>query len=61
MSYLKTGRRVSRSREARRALANARTRAAKHTDPAKREACLLRGIATATAWLDGTHSKLAQP
>jgi hypothetical protein len=59
MATLITGRRVSVRREARRALANAITRAAKYSDPAAREATLLRGIATATSWLDGTHPKLA--
>lgn len=59
MAFLKSGRRVSITREARRALANAVTRAEHHTDPVKREACLRSGIATATRWLDGTHPKLA--
>jgi hypothetical protein len=46
-------------REANRALANAVTRASRHTDPAKQAATLRRGIATAQAWLNGTHHKLA--
>lgn len=60
MATLTTGRRVSVKRQARRALANAKTRAAKKTDPAEANATLLAGIATAESWLDGTHPKLVQ-
>lgn len=59
MATLVTGRRVSIRRQADRALANAITRAAKHTDPARRERCLRAGIASAQAWLNGTHHLLA--
>jgi len=61
MATLKSGRKVSIKREASRSLRNALTRADAHTDAAKREACLRAGTATALAWLDGTHPKLAQP
>lgn len=60
MATLKSGRKVSTKRQARRALANAVTRAAAKTDPAEANATLLRGIATAESWLDNTHPKLAQ-
>lgn len=54
-----SGRKVSVNRQARRALRKAVSRAnAKQTD-AEAKATLLRGIATAEAWLDGTHEKLA--
>jgi hypothetical protein len=61
MATLKSGRKVSVKGEARRAMRNAMTRAASHEDPAQREATLLRGMATAMSWLDGTHPKLALP
>jgi hypothetical protein len=62
MATLKSGRKVSPKREARRALENAKTRAeAKtETDPLQAYATLLRGVATAQSWLDGTHPKLAE-
>lgn len=60
MATLTTGRKVSPRRQARRALANAVTRAAAKQDPAEALLTLLRGIATANSWLDGTHPKLAR-
>lgn len=59
MAHLTTGRRVSVKRQARRALINAKTRAQAHADPNDQVITLLRGMATATAWLDGTHPLLA--
>jgi hypothetical protein len=60
MATLKSGRKVSTKRQARRALANAITRADSHSeDPLRQLATLHRGIATAQSWLDGTHPKLA--
>jgi hypothetical protein len=59
MATLKSGRRVSTKRQARRALANAVTRAAGRQDSDDQVTTLLAGIATATHWLDGTHEKLA--
>ena len=46
--------------QARRALRNAVSRAAKHDSPEAKAATLSAGISTALAWLDGTHSKLAR-
>jgi hypothetical protein len=54
-----SGRKVSKSNEARRALRNAITRANAKDTPEEREVTLRRGIATAQKWLDGTHEKLA--
>ena len=51
---------LSRTRQARKALANAETRAAQHEDPAAQAATLRRGIATAKRWLDGTHPRLSE-
>lgn len=61
MATLKSGRKVSIRRQARRALLNAATRAEKKQDPNDQVATLLAGIATSIKWLDGTHEKLAQP
>jgi hypothetical protein len=52
-------RRYRPRREALRALRNAQTRAGHHTDPVRQAATLRRGNATAQAWLNGTHPKLA--
>jgi hypothetical protein len=49
-------------REANRALANAVTRAKRHAERGDWERAFMalrRGIATAQAWLNGTHPKLA--
>jgi hypothetical protein len=59
MATLKSGRRVSRSRQARRALLNAATRASHKDDADEQVITLIRGITTAISWLDGTHPKLA--
>jgi len=59
MATLKSGRKVSKSRQARRALLNAATRAEKKQDPSEQVVTLLAGITTAVSWLDGTHEKLA--
>jgi hypothetical protein len=48
---------MTNKKQAARALKNAKTRAARKTDPAKQAATLQRGITTALAWLDGTHPK----
>lgn len=61
MANLKSGRKVSVKRQARRALQNAVTRAAAKPTAEEANATLLRGIATAGSWLDGTHEKLARP
>lgn len=59
MATLKSGRKVSVNRQARRALLNAATRAEAHEDPNDQVTTLVRGITTAIKWLDGTHEKLA--
>lgn len=59
MATLKSGRKVSVNRQARRALLNAVTRAEAHEDSTDQVTTLLRGIRTAITWLDGTHEKLA--
>ena len=59
MATLKSGRKVSVNRQARRALLNAVTRAEAHEDPNDQATTLVRGITTAIKWLDGTHEKLA--
>lgn len=60
MATLKSGRRVSTNRQARRALLNAVTRAEAKQDADEQVITLRRGITTALAWLDGTHERLAQ-
>jgi hypothetical protein len=60
MATLITGRRVNVRRQALRALRNADTRAAAHTDPAKKLACYQAGNRTAASWLDGTHHLIAR-
>jgi hypothetical protein len=59
MVTLKSGRKVSAKRQARRALLNAVTRAKAHENSDAQVATLLAGITTAITWLDGTHEKLA--
>lgn len=61
MATLKSGRKVSVKRQARRALLNAATRAEAKEDPTEQVTTLVRGITTAISWLDGTHEKLARP
>lgn len=58
MAYLKTGRKVSITRQARRALLNAVTRAQAKEDPTEQVITLLKGIMTAISWLDRTHKLL---
>lgn len=59
MATLKSGRKVSVNRQARRALLNAVTRAEAHEDPNDQMTTLRKGITTSIKWLDGTHEKLA--
>jgi lysylphosphatidylglycerol synthetase-like protein (DUF2156 family) len=59
MATLKSGRKVSIRRQARRALRNGVTIAAKQPDAEKANATLLQAITTADSWLSGTHEKLA--
>lgn len=48
----------NRIKHAQAALRNAETRAAKHDDPAKRDATRARGSTKAQSWLDGSHPAL---
>jgi hypothetical protein len=55
-------RKISPKRQARRAIRNAVTRAAKHAEDGDFEQAyrtMCAGAATAEEWLDGTHPKLA--
>ena len=61
MAILTTGRKVSITGQARRALRNAKTRAAAKQTAEEANVTLLAGIATAESWLDRTHPKLARP
>ena len=60
MATSTAGRPISPRRQARRALRNAVTRAETKPTAEEKVTTLLRGIATAQAWLDGSHKKLAQ-